>query len=171
MAKVLAPFSPSLARPFGFPTGWKFTLGIVFAAQLFSAVGFSMVFPFLPLYVESLSSRFALSTEVLAGFSHCRAKHNHDDRGAYLGSRGRPIRTQEDDTARHDWWRSIHGIDGFRSERGTVDTVTCLTRHRHGYSICKQCFGSGKIHQGNASDLPWALCSWGCGAGLPLDPW
>lgn len=67
MAKVLAPFSPSLARPFGFPTGWKFTLGIVFAAQLFSAVGFSMVFPFLPLYVESLSSRFVLSTEVLAG--------------------------------------------------------------------------------------------------------
>ncbi|MCY4073162.1 MAG: MFS transporter [Chloroflexi bacterium] len=67
MAKVLAPFSPSLARSLGFPTGWKFTLGIVFAAQFFSAIGFSMVFPFLPLYIESLDSRFALSTEVLAG--------------------------------------------------------------------------------------------------------
>ena len=67
MAKVLAPFSPSLARSLAVPTGWKFTLGIVFAAQFFSAIGFSMVFPFLPLYIESLGSRFALSTEVLAG--------------------------------------------------------------------------------------------------------
>ncbi|MDE2951866.1 MAG: MFS transporter [Chloroflexota bacterium] len=67
MAKVLAPLSPSLARSLGFPTGWKFTLGIVFAAQFFSAIGFSMVFPFLPLYIESLGSRLALSTEALAG--------------------------------------------------------------------------------------------------------
>lgn len=67
MAKVLAPFAPSLARSLGFPTGWKFTLGIVFAAQFFSAIGFSMVFPFLPLYIESLDSRLALSTEALAG--------------------------------------------------------------------------------------------------------
>ena len=67
MAKALAPFAPSLARTLRFPTGWKFTLGIVFAAQFFSAIGFSMVFPFLPLYIESLGSRLALSTEVLAG--------------------------------------------------------------------------------------------------------
>lgn len=67
MAKVLALFSPSPARSLGFPTSWKFTLGIVFAAQFFSAIGFSMVFPFLPLYIDSLGSRFALSTEVLAG--------------------------------------------------------------------------------------------------------
>ena len=67
MAKVLAPFAPSLARSLGFPSGWKFTLGIVFAAQFFSAIGFSMVFPFLPLYIESLDSRLALSTEALAG--------------------------------------------------------------------------------------------------------
>ena len=67
MAKVLSPFIPSLARSFALPTSWKFTLGIVFLAQMFSAAGFSMVFPFMPLYVESLGSRFALSTEVLAG--------------------------------------------------------------------------------------------------------
>ncbi len=67
MAKVLAPFAPSLARSLSFPSGWKFTLGIVFAAQFFSAIGFSMVFPFLPLYIESLDSRLALNTEALAG--------------------------------------------------------------------------------------------------------
>lgn len=67
MAKVLAPFAPSLARSLVLPNSWKFTLGIVFAAQFFSAIGFSMVFPFLPLYIDSLGSRFALSTELLAG--------------------------------------------------------------------------------------------------------
>ena len=67
MVKVLAPLSPALSRSLAFPTGWKFTLAIVFAAQFFSAIGFSMVFPFLPLYIDTLDSRLALSTEALAG--------------------------------------------------------------------------------------------------------
>lgn len=55
------PPSKSVAR------NWKVTLGIVFTAQMFSAMGFSMIFPFLPLYIQSLDSSFGLSTEVLAG--------------------------------------------------------------------------------------------------------
>lgn len=46
---------------------WKVTLGIVFMAQVFSAVGFSMIFPFLPLYIESLGSSMGLGIEFLAG--------------------------------------------------------------------------------------------------------
>ena len=144
MAKVLAPFSPSLARPFGFPTGWKFTLGIVFAAQLFSAVGFSMVFPFLPLYVESLSSRFALSTEVLAGLVIAVQSVTMMIAAPIWG-------VVADRFGRKKMiLRAMIGggifmvSDGFRSERGTTDTVTSLARRRHGYSFCKQCVGSGK---------------------------
>ena len=67
MARVLAPNALSLTRSFARPNNWKYTLAIVFTAQLMSAVGFSIVFPFLPLYIESLGSTFALDTELLAG--------------------------------------------------------------------------------------------------------
>ena len=66
MAKVFATDS-SLLRAFSLPHSWKFTLGIVFAAQICSAMGMSMIFPFLPLYIESLDSSLGLSTEFLAG--------------------------------------------------------------------------------------------------------
>ncbi len=46
---------------------WQRTLTIVFLTQLFSAVGFSIVFPFLPLYVKELGSSTGLSIEMLAG--------------------------------------------------------------------------------------------------------
>lgn len=46
---------------------WQRTLYIMFAAQLLSAVGFSMIFPFLPSFVESLGSSLGLSTVLLAG--------------------------------------------------------------------------------------------------------
>ena len=46
---------------------WKRTLYIMFTAQLLSAVGFSMIFPFLPKYVEALGSQFDLSIVFLAG--------------------------------------------------------------------------------------------------------
>jgi MFS transporter, DHA1 family, multidrug resistance protein len=46
---------------------WKVTLGIVLMSQVFSAMGFSMIFPFLPLYIQSLDSSMGLSTEFLAG--------------------------------------------------------------------------------------------------------
>lgn len=46
---------------------WRRTLYIVFFAQLMTAVGFSSIFPFLPLYVEDLGSTTSLSTELLAG--------------------------------------------------------------------------------------------------------
>ena len=67
MAKVLTVHSPSLTRAFSFPNNWKFTLGVLFIAQILSAVGFSMIFPFLPLYIESLGSAGGHSTEMLAG--------------------------------------------------------------------------------------------------------
>lgn len=51
---------------FGRPK-WHITLGIVFIAQLLTAVGFSIVFPFLPLYVEHLGSTTGMSVEFMAG--------------------------------------------------------------------------------------------------------
>ncbi|MFZ1397884.1 MAG: MFS transporter [Candidatus Promineifilaceae bacterium] len=46
---------------------WQRTLYIMFVAQLLTAVGFSVIFPFLSLYVTELGSRTALSAEFLAG--------------------------------------------------------------------------------------------------------
>ncbi len=46
---------------------WQRTLTIMFVAQLLTAVGFSVIFPFLSLYVTELGSRTALSVEFLAG--------------------------------------------------------------------------------------------------------
>ena len=46
---------------------WERTLYIVFIAQIVNVVGFATIFPFLPLYVNSLDSVFGLSTELLAG--------------------------------------------------------------------------------------------------------
>ncbi len=46
---------------------WQRTMAIMFVAQLVSAIGFSQIFPFLPLYVQSLGARSSLSVEFLAG--------------------------------------------------------------------------------------------------------
>jgi len=46
---------------------WKRTLLILFFVQLFTAVGFSIIFPFLPLFVEDLGSAYDLDIELLAG--------------------------------------------------------------------------------------------------------
>lgn len=46
---------------------WQRTLYILFFSQLITAIGFSSIFPFLPLYVEDLGSTTKLSTEFLAG--------------------------------------------------------------------------------------------------------
>ena len=46
---------------------WKRTLLILFVVQLFTAVGFSIIFPFLPLFVEDLGSIYDLDIELLAG--------------------------------------------------------------------------------------------------------
>lgn len=46
---------------------WQTTLWIMFAAQLISAVGFSVIFPFLPLYVTELGTTTGLSLEFWAG--------------------------------------------------------------------------------------------------------
>lgn len=47
--------------------GWQRTLYIIFFVQLVTAVGFSSIFPFLPLYVAALGTSTALSVELLAG--------------------------------------------------------------------------------------------------------
>ncbi|MCY3781961.1 MAG: MFS transporter [Chloroflexi bacterium] len=67
MAKVLSVNSASLSRAFSFSHGWQYTLGVLFIAQVLSAVGHSMMFPFLPLYIDSLGSAGGFSTELLAG--------------------------------------------------------------------------------------------------------
>jgi DHA1 family multidrug resistance protein-like MFS transporter len=46
---------------------WKRTLYIMFFAQLMTGVGYSSIFPFLPLYVKELGSTTGLSIELLAG--------------------------------------------------------------------------------------------------------
>ncbi len=46
---------------------WKKTLYIMFFAQLMTAVGFSSIYPFLPLYVQQLGSSTGMSTELLSG--------------------------------------------------------------------------------------------------------
>lgn len=48
-------------------TPWGRTLFIMFFAQMGTAIGFSSVFPFLPLYVAELGSVSGLSVELLAG--------------------------------------------------------------------------------------------------------
>jgi DHA1 family multidrug resistance protein-like MFS transporter len=48
-------------------TGWKRTVWIMFFAQMVSMVGFSSIFPFLPLYVKSLGTVTFLSEEICAG--------------------------------------------------------------------------------------------------------
>ena len=48
-------------------TNWKRTLYLLVFVQLVSAIGFSSIFPFLPLYVETLGSSHGLGIETLAG--------------------------------------------------------------------------------------------------------
>jgi MFS transporter, DHA1 family, multidrug resistance protein len=50
-----------------FAARWQKTLYIMFFAQLMTAVGFSSIFPFLPLYVQELGSTSGLSIELLSG--------------------------------------------------------------------------------------------------------
>lgn len=46
---------------------WQRTLYILFLAQLMTGVGFSSIFPFLPLYVKSLGSSHGFNLDLLAG--------------------------------------------------------------------------------------------------------
>ena len=46
---------------------WQPTLYIIAFAQMVTAVGFSSIFPFLPLYVKSLGSAYGINIELLAG--------------------------------------------------------------------------------------------------------
>lgn len=46
---------------------WKRTLYVMFVAEFLSAIGFSTIFPFLPLVVESLGSTTGMSVEFWAG--------------------------------------------------------------------------------------------------------
>jgi DHA1 family multidrug resistance protein-like MFS transporter len=46
---------------------WRKTLYIMLIAELIMAVGFSSIFPFLPLYVKALGASTSLSVELLAG--------------------------------------------------------------------------------------------------------
>ncbi len=48
---------------------WQTTLWLMFAAQLLSAMGFSVTFPFLPLYVADLGTRTGLSLEFWTGLA------------------------------------------------------------------------------------------------------
>lgn len=52
-------------RPPGTP--WGRTLAIMFFAQMGTAIGFSNIHPFLPLYVKEIGSTSGLSVELLAG--------------------------------------------------------------------------------------------------------
>ncbi len=56
-----------MIHPRQLQTGWKKTLVIVFFAQLITAIGFSSIFPFLPLYIKSLGSKYGFGIEFLSG--------------------------------------------------------------------------------------------------------
>jgi DHA1 family multidrug resistance protein-like MFS transporter len=47
--------------------GWQRTLALLVVAQFSSALGFSIIFPFLPLYLKELHSTTDLSLEVMSG--------------------------------------------------------------------------------------------------------
>ena len=51
----------------GSSTAWKRTLYIMFFAQMISMIGFSSVFPFLPLYVKSLGTVTSMSADFCVG--------------------------------------------------------------------------------------------------------
>jgi DHA1 family multidrug resistance protein-like MFS transporter len=46
---------------------WKRTLALLVIVQFSSTLGFSIIFPFLPLYLQQLGSSTNLSIEVLSG--------------------------------------------------------------------------------------------------------
>ena len=46
---------------------WQRNLYIMFLAQLLTAVGFSSIFPFFPLYVKYLGSSFGINLDILSG--------------------------------------------------------------------------------------------------------
>ncbi len=52
---------------YGLKTPWQRTLYIMFLAQLMTAVGFSSIFPFFPLYVKQLGSSFGINLDLMAG--------------------------------------------------------------------------------------------------------
>jgi len=67
MARAFSANYHQLTRAFAVPHSWQFTLSVAFVAQVFSAVGYSMMFPFLPLHIETLGTTTGLSTELAAG--------------------------------------------------------------------------------------------------------
>jgi MFS transporter, DHA1 family, multidrug resistance protein len=48
---------------------WQITLAILFTTQLLTSTGFSLVYPFLPRYAETLGSATGLSVEMMAGLA------------------------------------------------------------------------------------------------------
>jgi MFS transporter, DHA1 family, multidrug resistance protein len=52
---------------YAFKTPWQRTLYIMFSAQLITAIGFSSIWPFFPLYVKQLGSSTGTSLELLSG--------------------------------------------------------------------------------------------------------
>mgnify|MGYP006447828629 CR=1 FL=1 len=52
---------------FQFKAEWQRTLAILFVAQLFSATGFSIIFPFLPFFVQDLGTHTSLPLEFWTG--------------------------------------------------------------------------------------------------------
>lgn len=56
--------TPADRRP---APSWRRTLYIMVFCQVITSIGFSSIFPFLPLYVKSLGSASALGTEMLTG--------------------------------------------------------------------------------------------------------
>jgi DHA1 family multidrug resistance protein-like MFS transporter len=51
-------------------TGWQRTLWVIFFVQLVSATGFSVMFPFLPLYVHELGTNTGLSLEFWSAMAY-----------------------------------------------------------------------------------------------------
>ena len=97
-SRAVHPQIPTAVR------NWKVTLGIVLMSQVFSAMGFSMIFPFLPLYIQSLDSSMGLSTEFLAGMVIASQGIYDDDCCLrYWGNCGGSLWTEKDGTTGNAW--------------------------------------------------------------------
>ena len=115
-----SPDSPTPEMAEAQRPGWHRTLYIVFFAQLMTAVGFSSIFPFLPLYVKSLGASTSLSLELLAGLVFSAQAFTMMLGLPDLGRLGRPLRPQGHARAGRIWGRRAAADDGLRAVGGAV---------------------------------------------------
>ena len=144
---------------------WHRTLYIVFFAQLMTAVGFSSIFPFLPLYVESLGTHTSLSLELLAGLVFSAQAFTmmlaSPIWGALADRYGRKVMVERAAFGgavlllMMAYVRSAEQLVALRAIQGFVT----------GTLAASNALVAASVPRGSAPDMPWACCRppWGRG--------